>query len=82
MLLENALAASRLTPVELFYDLRDGWDPTIYVTVSGEMFVNRGLWDLSRSILRGDRNAEAERRGEANPSAIRSHKSRSVTQVP
>jgi hypothetical protein len=70
MLLENVIAASKLGPIELFHDLYDGWDPTIYVAGSGEMFVNRGLWDLGRSILRGDRNAEAERRAKAEASAI------------
>jgi hypothetical protein len=66
-LLDNALGEDRLSAEEVFRDLRDGWDPTIYLAASGEMLINRGLWRLGRSILRGDREAEAERLAEDMP---------------
>jgi hypothetical protein len=60
MLLENALEAAKLTPIEIFRDLRDGWDPAIYAA-GKELLTNKGLWDLGRSILRNNRDADAER---------------------
>jgi hypothetical protein len=60
-LLKNALDHDRQDAFGVFASLRDGWSPTIYVTGDGEMFVNEGLWNLGRSILRGDREAALER---------------------
>jgi hypothetical protein len=60
-LLEGVLTADKLTAYAVFKDLADGWDPTVYVTASGDMFVNVGLWDLGRAILRGNREAQVER---------------------
>ena len=65
-LLEGVLTADKLTAYAVFKDLADGWDPTVYVTASGDMFVNVGLWDLGRAILRGNREAQVEREGKVS----------------
>ena len=59
-LLKNALEHDRQDAFSVFTALRDGWSPVVYVTGDGEMFVNEGLWNLGRSILRGDREAVSE----------------------
>ena len=59
-LLKNALDHDRQDAFGVFTALRDGWAPVVYVTGDGEMFVNEGLWNLGRSILRGDREAVSE----------------------
>jgi hypothetical protein len=64
-LLKNALNHDRQDAFGVFAALRDGWSPTVYITGDGEMFVNEGLWNLGRSILHGDREAENERRTQA-----------------
>jgi hypothetical protein len=68
MLLENALAAAKLAPIDIFRDLRDGWDPAIYAA-GNELLTNKGLWDLGRSILQNNRDAEAERQAEQKAKA-------------
>jgi hypothetical protein len=81
MLLENALAAAKLTPIDIFRDLRDGWDPAIY-TAGSKLFTNKGLWDLGRSILRNNRRTEAERRAEQKAKAkAKSHKRTRATET-
>jgi hypothetical protein len=59
-LLKNALDYDQQDAFGVFAALRDGWSPVVYVTGDGEMFVNEGLWNLGRSILRGDREAATE----------------------
>jgi hypothetical protein len=45
------------------------------------MFVNRGLWDLGRSILRGDREAQAERLANRRVVPFRCRKARNPTEA-
>ena len=61
VLAENGLSSS----IDLLIALRDGLNPAVYATESGEMLGDPGAWRLGLNIVATNREVAAERAGRA-----------------
>jgi hypothetical protein len=61
VLAENELSSS----IDLLAALRDGLNPAVYATESGEMLGDPGAWRLGLNIVATSREVAAERDGRA-----------------